>query len=375
MSMFHELMMRKKEQIMYATIKGTLTENDGVFSGFSASNYLLTQDYISIDNTSNIEIVTKINISNYQDVNALLSTNTRYGFYLRINYTNHILCYLGNGSSFNIANGVAGSNTLDNNKTYYIKIKISNGSFSIMISEDNQTYITDNTFDISSLTTTQQYRINFGVGRNTSNYFKGSIDLNRSYIKLGSTKYKLQAVVGYTVVGSPTITDGVMTRANASDTSYIYFKLNEIKNSIKVNMKFKVTTLNVDSCLFDPAGYSLSFRVSNANKIVCRIFPLFNSSKNYTVTGTTTIQANTWYWIRVDLNKERVIVYLSLDGITYTQDGSLEFETQMNFPHNFNGESVKIGYASTVNLIIGSIDLNNTDVNIDNKLYFNGQQA
>ena len=43
MSMFHELMMRKKEQIMYATIKGTLTENDGIFSGFSASNYLALQ--------------------------------------------------------------------------------------------------------------------------------------------------------------------------------------------------------------------------------------------------------------------------------------------------------------------------------------------
>lgn len=367
---------------MYALIQGSPTQSPyGVFSGFSSSNYLLTQNYIDIDNTSNIEIVTKINKPNNQDSNGVISTNTRYGFYLRINYSGYILCYLGNGSSFNIANGVAGSHILDNNKTYYIKIKISNGSFSIMISEDNQTYITDNTFDISSLTTTQQYRINFGVGRNTSNYFDGTIDLNHSYIKIDDTKYKLQAVVGYTVVGSPTVSDGVVS--GFSDSNYLRTSQNlfniQQNDNFEFVTKFKTPndyTLGSSSFYYiigfgasriQSYGFTAGIRINKSNKKLSLTTPIFNYEYSNALVD------NTWYYVRFyRKNRKNCVFEYSTDNKNWISVTQISTKEMLNDGYNYKLVIGASNTAAVSALIGGQIDLNETYIKINNKLWFNG---
>jgi len=362
MSMFYELMMRKKTEIMYATIKGSLTENDGVFSGFSSSNYLITQDYIDIDNTSNIEIVVKINKPSNKDQNMFIATDTNFGFVLRTTYSGYISCYVGNGNSFNIANGVTGTHILDNNKDYYVKIKIANGSFNVMISEDNQTYITDNTFDISSLTTTKQYLVNFGIGRTTSTYFTGSIDLNNSYIKLGSTKYKLQAVVGYTVVGSPTISDGVVSGFSSSN----YLTLGIIPNFTKLERFVKFTTNSVSSVqnTIGVGNYGGIGLDANGN-IRTTIF----TGSYVTMTLDTVLSANTTYYYK-DILENGIVT-----GFLYDSNKNL-IESKTSALGTDTGTSYFIGNVNQHGRpFAGSIDLNETYIKVDNKLWFNGQPS
>ena len=110
MSMFYELMMRKKEQIMYATIKGSLTENDGVFSGFAYNNYLATQEIF--DYSKDFEIVLKINTGTIEGQNQLIRNNYgsnmgSFGFVISIE-SKKIRSYIKDSEGNNISNGAYG---------------------------------------------------------------------------------------------------------------------------------------------------------------------------------------------------------------------------------------------------------------------------
>lgn len=168
------------------TIVGSPTITDGVVSGFSSSNYLELQNTITLSKDSNIEIVEKINKPSDKNSNSLIGTATRYGFAVQVAYSGRLLLYIGNGSAWSISgsNGQVGTNILDNDTDYYIKIKISNSLFNVYISTDNINYTLDNSLDISVLTKEQQYNLRLGMARNTANYFNGSIDLNETYIKI-----------------------------------------------------------------------------------------------------------------------------------------------------------------------------------------------
>lgn len=170
------------------TVVGSPTITDGVVSGFSSSNYLELQNTITLSKDSNIEIVEKINKPSDKGSNSFTGTATRYGFGLVITNSGKLLLYIGNGSSWSISgsSGQVGTNILDNDTDYYIKIKISNSLFNVYISTDNINYTLDNSLDISALTTEHQYNLRLGMARNTTNYFNGSIDLNETYIKINN---------------------------------------------------------------------------------------------------------------------------------------------------------------------------------------------
>lgn len=91
-----------------------------------------------------------------------------------------------------------------------ITIRGNGTTLNIEVNQNNNSQSSSKTLQelsIENITTNNIY-----LGRGHTTYLPmidGSIDLNQSYIKINNTKYRLQAVVGYTVVGSPTIVDGV----------------------------------------------------------------------------------------------------------------------------------------------------------------------
>ena len=364
MSMFYELMMRKKEEIMYATIRGTLTESpEGVFSGFSTSNYLITQQYLKPQNDSweiKLAVTTGNDITTDQGIASPLGiginsvlfwcSGGKINIQLYDNINNFFL-----GKAFNV----------QANTKYYLKATYiaTEQRYIIAYSTDNTNYtVILNSVSDKIINQPDKY-YNFGTARGQNRPFLGSIDLNQSYIKLGSTKYNLQAVVGYTVVGSPTITDGVVSGLAYND----YLKINgtyviSSNSNIEFNIRFKVSVLTGNKALFN-IGSLWSV-------------PLISVYKNY-ISGLlivdmafeNRIEADTYYRLKISMNNGVSKGYL------YNDDMSLRAKKTQSLSFEDRTGNIFIGapYGST-NPTVDSIDLNNTYIKLDNKLWFNGQE-
>ena len=196
MSMFHELMMRKKEEIMYATIKGTLTENDGVFSGFSATNYLKTQMLMTSEKQvkyrQSFAVQVKVTLPNSfnteQEIIHIPYRGILNGITIRTD--GKIRWFI-----ISTFTSISSTSTFTTGATIYIKGVISNEVATLYSSTDGITWVTEGTANLTSEAINEtDTPILFGVDQNKGCNFNGSIDLPNSYIKLGSTKYKIVAV-------------------------------------------------------------------------------------------------------------------------------------------------------------------------------------
>ena len=186
-------MMMKPKPIMYATIKGSLTENNGVFSGFSNSNYL-NLGILPITENDKYELVIKFTLPMTLTAAActIIGSNNDGDTILVANIlnSNKILRYY----CVPIFSSQNGSHTLNLGNTYYLKFIYDGSSYTIYLSEDGINWEVDYTYTSS---TGRNITGKTLIGRNiavSGQYCYGSIDLNNSYIKINNTKYQLQAV-------------------------------------------------------------------------------------------------------------------------------------------------------------------------------------
>ena len=370
MSMFHELMMRKKEEIMYLVIKGNLTQSpDGVFSGFSSANYLK----LSPIDTSSFQFVFKITTSaTFGQFECIIVENTATTYKSRVQispYGRIMLLLSSGGTSWDIADNVLSSQVLSNNTDYYIKFVFDGTKYVVSFSADGQTYETAIT--VNSTITLRQ--LPYIIGYNTANAtaFGGSIDLNKSYIKLGSTKYNLQAVVGYTVVGSPTITDGVVS--GFSNANYLLLGDN-VPYSNNFEMVFKITTgssFSSTGTIFEGSSSNNGLSIAiNTSKYL--YVSAGNGSWIVNQAGTTTLSANTTYYVKFSCKNNVYKLELSTDNINWNTEISVESSSVL-----VTTSAKSIGYSTRFSgrVFSGSIDMNETYIKVNNKLWFNGQQA
>ena len=360
MSMFHELMMRKKEQIMYATIKGTLTENDGVFSGFSASDYLKINNSFQINN--NYEVQVAFNYSSFLN-QAIFSFATGNISFLRLTDGGKLIFYLKFAYSQAQAVVIAPNTTLSANNNYIVKLKGSNGHHQMLLSSDNgASWELLGSVDYDFILNFSTF--NFGVATYVYNVgFSGSIDLNNSYIKIGSTKYKLQAVVGYTVVGSPTESpSGIFSGFSASN----YLVLPSVDFSSPFEFKIVFTTSGVDTTQniygFTVNNYPFGIGIIS-NKIV---YLFSNNTKN-----GLSLLSNTTYISKIIFDGETLIGKIGTDENNLQIDCTIQncvfgLSTAQRIGTSRTGEAASFS---------GLININETYIKINNKLWFNRQQA
>lgn len=377
MSMFHELMMRKKEQIMYATIKGSPTESpSGVFSGFSSSNYLQLQDDIT-EIPTDFEIQTRISIP---------ATNSGFAI--------HFLSYSGNSSGIRVFSSgklnfysknndnnaveIIGTTVLSLDTFYFIKIKKVGNTITLYSSTDNITWTTEGTTTTTS-TIPLTSKIGFGHcgNANNNNYiFNGSIDLNRSYIKLGSTKYNFQAVVGYTIVGSPTITDGVVSGFSSGN----YLTLNKaltVTNTMDIEIYVRAKMPSTISSGFNfvysnTSGYPTYFFLGTYTSAVFTARMALQNGVGLKFDDLyISVQTDTWYRFKIT-GKDGIWKLEIFDDNgnllkTDTKDWS---SSSVNADYTFKFQCI-----DNTNTYSGSIDMNETYIKKDRKLWFNGQQS
>ena len=378
MSMFHELMMRKKEEIMYATIKETLTENNGVFSGFSASNYLALQEPFAP--TGSWEVCFKVKFGSNVSLAKYFFGSTSYGIVLGNTDTpsGAFKVFLSsNGISWDIGILSTGINN-PADSIRYVKIGFTGEKYYIEQSEDGITYI--GRAELNSTKKIYSVPVRIGNSYEPSNrYWQGAIDLNNSYIKLGSTKYNLQAVVGYTVVGSPTITDGVVSGFTTSD--YLTLpRTSNLANQYEIKAKLKITQ-NSSSYM----AILLSFYNWGKQGIKIKADTL-SANLRYIYNETTTdkdirlqynFQENVDYYIKYVYKNNEFYIGVSEDDINYvySQKETIPSGVTLVQLDNSGVGSLSIGRTYQYSAFQGEIDLNETYIKINNKLWFNGQQA
>lgn len=171
-------------------VVGTLTEDNGVYSGFSTANYLQTSTSPINTNGGEWECMVKFTTGSdittaQRIVHALPSASSRYGLgvYIKSGKSCSIVSF--NGSSWGIEG--TGSHSLQTNTTYWIRFSYKNQKYLTEISTDGVTFEED--YSVSNTNTLKSPLpiLRFGVSYSTKFEFPflGSIDLKRCYIKAG----------------------------------------------------------------------------------------------------------------------------------------------------------------------------------------------
>lgn len=236
------------------TVVGSPTIVDGVVSGFSVNDYL-TLPQISTQSINTLESVIKVKVTS----DDLLGDN----YIIQGSAGNLSLRLQSSGSgtrrlrltykdSNNTSYGINSNTQLQLGNIYYIKFVLTSGLQSLYLSNDGISYNLENTNNASTVSYTDTTYI---LGANGSNsepnrIWAGSIDLNNTYIKVNGQAWfgvcpvevkhiNYGTTVGYDKVGSPTISNGVVSNFSASD----YIKTSSVITGKVSNYEFntKVT--------------------------------------------------------------------------------------------------------------------------------------
>lgn len=180
---------------------GSLTDNSGVLSGFSTSNYTKFPANFQ-PSTSPWEMVFKVRTgSDFTTQNTLASfqkgsTNeTRYATRILITPDSKFgISVTYNGTAWDITSGTSGgtgSYTILPNTTYYLKFEFTGTAYKLSYSFDGETY----TQDCYVASTTPMYNsctyCVLGLWNNGSTLapWTGSVDLNESYININGSRW------------------------------------------------------------------------------------------------------------------------------------------------------------------------------------------
>lgn len=360
-------MVMESNKTMYATIKGTLTENDGVFSGFSTTNYLQLQQAIpNLNANSSFEISLKMTMPDVSSTVFVLGDDTgnNNDINIRITTTKQIYGYTYDTTNSNRIYRTIPMSNIQEGDDLYIKYSISGGKLTIKGSSDNINWA-ESSIDLpSDFAYTKGLLANIGGGVSFFASLSGSIDLNNSYIKLGSTKYNLQAVVGYTIVGSPTIVDGVVSGTDGSN----YITLPQYPNiesvgKFELQVKFDATSYSAGIIWSFPAPSSNSYRLQVLSSGTIRYF---TPNIYFTLLG---LNISSIKYIKLKTSNglaNNVEFYVSSDGLSWTKIIPTQAE---------NSETFTNGIMRLFRCTLSNYDLNETYIKINNKLWFNGQQA
>ena len=365
-----------------ASIVGSFARIDkGVASGFSSTNYLEVTNSFDVSGGKTWEMVytvtTGSNVSTMQSICGHESTTTNSDPVV-IGITSGKFSILDlNTSSSSGFDSVLGSYNVTANTTYFIKMLFNGSEYILSYSLDGVDYVED----VKVTRSTPIWTSNLILGRQESSDssmfpWLGTIDLSQSYIKInGQTWWSGDS---YTKVGS-WIDDGVVSGFTASN----YLSLPELFNpsSNAWEMVYKIIT--GDDVITEGVitGEAVSVDYQNVLSIVdARIFFRWSSSHSsydYTIEGSSTILANTTYWVKLKFDGvSTYTIELSTNGVDFTVDGS---RTVTGYTFNsYKWNIGRSGHSTTTYALPftnGSIDLTQSYIKINNKDWWHGTKA
>jgi hypothetical protein len=345
---------------------------DGIASGFNATNCLQVPEIIEVGSNTWERV---IKISTGSDVNSEQTiwgaSPDHQGLLLRIVDGSKLRLWLStNGTSWDLANLVTSSLSISAYTTYYIKISFDGSQYLVDVSTDGISYTNYITF--TSSTPIIYQRICMGCHNYTGSAFDtpfyGSIDLSKSYIKVGDDT--VWDGTNYTKFGS-WIDDGVVSGFTTSNWLSIPSIIAFDSNPWEIGLKFRTgdvvvqkqrifnsqTDLNGTMFLIDANG-NFEWRV-NADNWVKHISSFIVSS-------------NTLYWVKLKFDGSSYIMSYSTDDVTYVDDITIfSSNTLTTVGYNIGASEASVAREP----FGGVIDLNNCYVKIGRSILWHGTKA
>ncbi len=336
------LIMDNQQEDNFTKVGNVQVNKDGIVSGFSSSNYLTT-DGLTLNNS--VEFVFKFttgtDITSFQNIFASYPLTEMY---------------IENGDlkiwSETTSSAISCGSVLEN-FTYYGKVVIENGVAILSYSTDGVTYTGD--VSISDTENASNYtNIGFGVSGILERYFRGSIDLSESYIKINNeiwwqpTWDKLSN--NYRVGGSVYINNNIASNLTTWLAPAFTPTTDTWEFTTKIYTGNELTRHHNQILHNSTQGYAMA--VTKKGKIGTPMSSYINSSwKN----GTTSLSANTWYWFRFSCANRVCKLYIT------------EFDNQSECP---SASSMTLQCTVTANVsFIG----NTIVLSTDGSQYWGGQ--
>lgn len=342
---------------------------DGIASGFSATNCLQVPETIEVGSNTWERV---IKISTGSDVNTEQTiwgaSPDHQGLLLRIVDGRKLRLWLStNGTSWDLANLVTSSLSISAYTTYYIKISFDGSQYLVDVSTDGISYTNYITF--TSSTPIVYQRICIGCHNYTGSAFDtpfyGSIDISKSYIKVGDDT--VWDGTNYTKFGS-WIDGGVVSGFTTGNYLTLPEVFNPQSNPWEALFKVKINTLTngAQIILGQRNGGGYNFYV-DINKVRLEV-------GGTTFTGTTTLQENTTYWFNYTFTGDTYIVKSSTNGADWVD----EINEASIVTATPTSDDCRIGVwyntynNGLYNPFLGSINLNESYIKINNKLWWHG---
>lgn len=185
----------------YVSCINDMAVSNGILNGFAANKYAVLPNVFTPNNSS-WEIVIKTHYIANSNTQWLISPNSSAPFgniLFGINNSGRLYILLGtNNSAWNIAN-TTGSAVLTNNTDYYFKLEFT-GSYYNLYYSLNGTNWTKDIETASSSVIYQGQGLALGLevyNKGSNSYWKGSIDLTESYIKINGSVWWIGSTIIY----------------------------------------------------------------------------------------------------------------------------------------------------------------------------------
>lgn len=377
------------------TIVGTPTIVDGVASNFSLNSYCLVNTPFAPGNYSwEEQICFKLDYPGRRKNMALINSTLSDYLFPKIavatdNSTSLTVqpCLSGNGTSWSITQG-GNLVSYDYSKKSWVKLTYSDGTYTIKLKQEGEDFRVVATYENKPVIYQSPSGTGFSIGADVGAYgswkssFIGEIYLNETYIKVNEQpwfgicpievkKHQIMGPVGYNVVGSPTIADGVVSGfasgnyiATEGDTDFnqpFEISISCIKGPNRNQSIFSRRTQN--------NGVDVTFPYNN----MCTIRLWLNNSVIYNVRedmGGFVLEENTKYVMKFTYDRNDRYYFAILSHITkdvlYART-IIESTKLNNCGVTFGGT---FGGSTLYNPWEGSIDLNETYIKVNGKLWF-----
>ena len=172
-----------------------------------------------------------------------------------------------------------------------------------------------------------------------------------------------------TIIGSPTINNGVVSGLSASNYLRVPSAFNH--NNKSWEMVWKLTTgSNVSTSgqfVSSNSNYGITLTVESS-RFTLNLSSNGSSFNIANTRGTYTVLANTNYWVKVEFNGTSYKLSYSLDGKTYNTDISITSSATL-----YNNTTLNIGIGRLISYpFLGSIDLSGCYIKINGSTWWKG---
>jgi len=343
-------------------VVGSPTIIDDVASGFTRNDSLRTsqsftdsgQDFSMQFSINNFTQATDVNpiVSNYES-----SIGGNY-FAIVINspsasYPNRFSARI-KGSAI----AVQSTHTIDYTKSYRLLFQRVSGVYTLKVYQDGT--LVDTQQLVSSELLAGGAAFTFNIGANNYYFtvgFSGSIDLNETYIKINSQIST--GPIGYTVVGSPTITGGVVSNVNSSNCLKINGVYNSGTSAFEIQLDY--TTASVAgkyARVLNLPGISI-WNPGGQRATTITITPVSGS----TITLSALYNVSTEYLVKLVYDGTSYYFYVNGTLISTTEGAAPDFSTSAWYNYY-------IAYADPFEGTSLSVNLNNTYIKVNDVPWF-----